>query len=144
MTILALTTMMCGLTVPAAQGKTACTNASLNGSYGLRGTGVINGVGNFAAIGLFHFDGKGNLTATLFTRVNGMNSTLALTGSYTVSQDCTVTDAWRTATGDVSVHQAVIVDNGNGYYIMNVTVGDGSTISAEAKKQFPGSPGDSQ
>ena len=122
----------------AASAADHCSNATLNGSYGLRGTGTINGGGNFAAIGLFHFDGKGHLTATLFVRLNGVSITQALTGTYSVNQDCTVSDVWRTAGGDISVHESVIVDDGRGYYILNVTAGDGSTISAEAKKQFPG------
>ena len=78
------------------------------------------------------------MTATLFVRLNGVSITQALTGTYSVNQDCTVSDVWRTAGGDISVHESVIVDDGKGYYILNVTAGDGSTISAEAKKQFPG------
>jgi hypothetical protein len=40
-----------------------CSNATLNGSYGLHATGISIGVGDFAAVGRFTFDGKGNLTA---------------------------------------------------------------------------------
>ena len=119
-----------------AEGKDICSNASLDGSYGLQAAGSIIGVGNFAAVGRFIFDGKGNLSATLFTRVNGNNNKLSITGTYSVSPDCTVSDTWNASNGGVSTHESVIVDNGQGYFILNNTLGDGSVISGEARKQF--------
>ena len=119
-----------------AEGKDICSNASLDGSYGLQAAGSIIGVGNFAAVGRFIFDGKGNLYATLFTRVNGNNNKLTITGTYSVSPDCTVSDTWNASNGGVSTHESVIVDNGHGYFILNNTLGDGSVISGEARKQF--------
>ena len=78
-----------------AQDKANCSNATLNGSYGLHATGTIVGVGDFAAVGRFTFDGKGNLTGKLFVRVNGNNmAPPVFTGTYSVSPDCTVTDNW--------------------------------------------------
>jgi len=112
-----------------------CSNATLHGSYGLHATGTVIGGGNFAAVGRFIFDGKGNLVATLFVRVNGNNNTLTITGSYSVSRDCTVSDTWNASNGVTSTHESVIVDNGQGYFILNNTSGDGSVISGEARKQ---------
>jgi len=113
----------------------ACSNATLNGSYGLHATGTVIGVGSFAAVGRFTFDGKGNLAGKLFVRLNGNNNQLTLTGTYSVSADCTVSDTWNASNGSVSTHESVIVDEGEEYFILNNTSGDASVISGKAKKQ---------
>jgi len=114
-----------------AEDRAVCSNATLHGSYGLHATGTVIGVGDFAAVGRFTFDGKGNLTATLFVRVNGSNmEPPQITGTYSVSPDCTVSDTWGGST-----HVSVIVDNGKGYFILNNTSGEGDTISGEARRQ---------
>jgi hypothetical protein len=43
-----------------AQDRSNCSNASLPGSYGLHATGSVIGVGDFAAVGRFTFDGNGS------------------------------------------------------------------------------------
>ena len=108
-----------------------CSNETLHGSYGLHATGTVIGVGDFAAVGRFVFDGNGNLIATLYLRVNGNNvGPLNLSGTYSVSPECIVTDRWGGST-----HVSVIVDKGKSYFILNNTPGEGDTISGEAKKQ---------
>jgi hypothetical protein len=115
-----------------AEGKDNCSNATLKGSYGLHATGTIIGVGDFAAVGLFTFDGKGGLTGKLFVRANGNNfAPPEFTGTYSVNPDCTVSDSWGGST-----HVSVIVNGGKEYFILNNTLGEGDTISGEAKKQF--------
>jgi hypothetical protein len=114
-----------------AEDRAVCSNATLHGSYGLHAEGTVIGVGDFAAVGRFTFDGKGNLTAKLFVRVNGNNiEPPPFTGTYSVSPDCIVTDTWGGST-----HVSVIVDNGKGYFILNNTSGEGDTISGEARRQ---------
>jgi hypothetical protein len=109
----------------------SCSNATLHGSYGLHATGTVNGVGDFAAVGRFTFDGNGYLRAKLFVRVNGNNvEPPEFTGTYSVSPGCLVTDTWGGST-----HVSVIVDGGNGYFILNNTAGEGDTISGEARRQ---------
>jgi len=111
-----------------AEGK--CSNATLNGSYGLHATGPVIGVGDFAAVGRFTFDGKGNLTGKVFFRVNGNNGeTPEFTGTYSVSPGCIVTDDW----GGGNAHVSVIVNDGNEYFILNPS--NDRTVSGEAKKQ---------
>ena len=101
-----------GRKVPA---KSGCSNSSLRGSYGLHATGTTPVGGPFAAVGLFSFDGAGNLIGTLFVRVTGgTTSVLPLTGIYTVSPDCTVSDTWNFSNGSSSQHESVIVDHGRG------------------------------
>jgi hypothetical protein len=114
-----------------AEDNANCSNATLHGNYGLHATGTVIGVGDFAAVGRFTFDGKGNLKAKLFVRINGNNvEPPELTGVYSVSPDCTVTDSWGG-----SSHVSVIVDRGRGYFILNNTQGEGDTISGEARRQ---------
>jgi len=114
-----------------AQDRANCSNATLHGSYGLHATGTIIGVGDFAAVGRFTFDGNGNLTAKLFVRVAGNNiQPPQFTGTYSVSPDCIVSDSWGGST-----HVSVIVDQGKGYFILNNTLGEGDTISGEARRQ---------
>ena len=117
-----------------AQDKTNCSNATLHGSYGLRATGTILGVGDFTAVGRFTFDGDGHLTGKLIVRVAGNNMELpAFTGTYSVSPDCTVRDTWGAPIN--TTHVSVIVNEGKGYFILNNTPGSGDTISGEAQKQ---------
>ena len=115
--LLQLTLLVLSLAIGMqAQDRANCSNATLHGSYGLHATGTIIGVGDFAAVGRFTFDGTGNLTAKLFVRVNGNNIEHPLfTGTYSVSPDCTVSDSWLGST-----HESVIVDEGKGYFILNI------------------------
>ena len=146
--LLGLPVLVLGLSIASAQAGSAapaagtahvddqmvCSNATLRGSYGLHATGTIIGVGDFAAVGRFVFDGRGHLTATLFVRANGDNSgPLQIVGTYSVGPECIVTDSWGGST-----HVSVIVDNGRGYFILNNTVAEGDTISGEARRQDGG------
>ena len=116
-------------------GNQQCSNATLNGSYGLHATGTIIGVGPFAAVGVFTFDGRGNLSATLTQKVNGnLGPTITITGTYTVAPNCTVSDVWNPSIGGMTQHESVIVDDGKEYDILNTT--PGNVVSGVAKKQF--------
>jgi len=104
--------ILCGL--PArntAQAKPSCCNATLNRNDGWHATGVTGAGGNFAAVGRFTFDGKGNLIGTLFARVVGNDVELHITGTYSVGANCTVDDTWNFS-GASSTHKSVIVDGG--------------------------------
>jgi hypothetical protein len=121
----------------AAQERESCSNASLHGSFGLRATGNTTTGGALIVLGRFSFDGAGNLTAKLFTRTpTGTNVADTYTGSYSVDSECIVTDVWRSdTTGAVTTHVSVIVNNGKGYYVLNITEGAPTIISGEATRQ---------
>jgi len=121
--------------VNASAGETNCSNASLNGSYALHATGTITGVGPFAAVGRFNFDGNGNLTGSLWQRINGKNVVETLTGEYFVNSSCVVTDSWHLSLGETTTHLSIIRNNGTEYVILNNTNGAPSTVSGEAKRQ---------
>ena len=81
-----------------------CSNATLHDGYGLHATETKIGVGDFAAVGRFTFDGKGNLTGKLFTNAAGNYSeSPEFRGTYSVSP---ATSA--------SGHKSLIVDAAQG------------------------------
>jgi hypothetical protein len=113
--------------------KSGCSNASLKGRYGLHATGIDEpGDVLFAAVGVFTFDGAGNLAGDVFFRTPGSTIHAFPVGTYTVHPDCTVSDTFGGNT-----HESVIVDEGRGYLIVNTQAG---VISGEAHKQFPRHP----
>ena len=119
----------------AASAGEHCSNATLNGSYGLHAAGIVIGVGNFAAVGRFTYDGGGNLSGTLFIRLNGNNVSTNLKGRYSVNPDCTFSDVWMLPDGSSSTHLSVLVNEGKEYSILNTTAGEPSVISGVAKRQ---------
>jgi hypothetical protein len=114
--VLRLTLVMLSFAIATnAQDKANCSNATLHGSYGFHATGT-----GFVAIGRFVFDGNGSLTGKLFIRVPGTNvGPVEFPGTYSVKPDCTVTDTWGPPIN--STHVSAIVDQGKGYFIMNVS-----------------------
>ena len=116
-------------------GRAGCSNATLNGSYSLHATGDIIGIGPFAAVGVFNFDGNGHVSASLVTRTNGTNGVSNVTGTYAVAPDCTAADTLSTATGVVSTHSYAIFGRGRGFYILNTTVGAPNVVIGEARRQ---------
>jgi len=132
-----LANLLIMVTGATAQERDSCTNASLHGSFGLRATGRTLAGGDIVVLGRFVFDGNGNLTGRLFNRLpNATNETFTLTGTYSVTPECIVTDVWVPDNGSpATTHTSVIVDNGKGYYILNTTVGAPSVVSGEATRQ---------
>lgn len=121
-------------------GKEQCSNATLNGSYGVSASGTVIGVGPVASVGVFTFDGEDNMTGTVIQKVNGNNVELTFTGTYTVDPSCLVSDTVLTSTGQTVTHVSVIVDNGKEFYILNTvppTATSGNVVVGVAKKQFP-------
>ena len=58
---LVITLAMFALVIaPNVQAAEECSNASLQGSFGVTSTGTIIGVGSLAAVGVVTFDGEGN------------------------------------------------------------------------------------
>jgi hypothetical protein len=115
--LLQLALVICSLAFGIqAQESQHCSNATMHGSYGFHATGR-----DFVAIGRFVFDGDGGLTGQLFVRVPGTNvGPIPITGIYSVSPDCIMTDDWLGAGGG-NPHISAIVDQGKAYFIMNVS-----------------------
>ena len=122
--------------VPAAQASDrGCSNASLSGSYADQDTGTIIGVGPFAGVNVDTFDGRGKLTISGVSSVNGSVSPGTSTGTYQVNPDCTGTYTVKDSSGDQFDAFFVIADNGNELRI--VITDPGTVINCVARKQFP-------
>jgi hypothetical protein len=129
-TAIALVTLLLPIGAGAQGPRVECSNCILQGRYALQLTGTIIGVGNIAEVGSFVYDGNGNLAGSLSVGVNGNNKQLTLTGTYSVSPDCTFSDTWHLSDGGTTTHEAAIFDEGRSYFIVNTTPGDGSAVSA--------------
>jgi len=120
-------------------GSRQCSNRTLKGSYGLYADGTVIGVGPTAVIAIFTYDGEGNLTGTGTSKVNGNVSHFTLTGTYTVDEDCNVSDTVLFPSGATATHEYVIVQNGKEFYFLNTTPGTataGNVSVGVGKKQF--------
>jgi hypothetical protein len=72
----------------------ACSDASLQGSYGFRieGTNVSNSAlpaGPFTALGKNTYDGHGGMQGEIVVSANGLVFSVPYTGAYTLNADCT-------------------------------------------------------
>ena len=120
---------------PAAKAaERNCSNATLRGPYSDQDTGTIVGVGPFAGVNVDSFDGKGNLTISGWSSVNGSVSQGVETGTYQVNPDCTGT--YTVTGGGITVDGFfVIAQDGNELQI--VITDPGNVINCIARKQFP-------
>ena len=120
----------------AGYGKEKCSNATLNGTYGLYATGDLIGIGPVGLVGVLTYDGKGTFSGTVFQKVNGNLVQFTVTGTYTVDSNCVSTDVSLTSTGQSATHTVVIVDNGNEFYSLNTTASPANVIVGIGKRQF--------
>jgi hypothetical protein len=92
-----------------------CSNASLEGTYGAYRTGTAP-FGAVAAQEIWYFDGEGSFNATVNISRNGeISLDEYYEGGYTVNADCT---------GEIDEFaRIVIVNDGNGYYLVNILGG---------------------
>jgi hypothetical protein len=93
-----------------AYGRTqSCSLRGVAGSYGFTTTGTIPTLGAVAAVGRISLDEDGNLTGAQTTSFNGAIVQETLSGTYSVSADCT-----GTGTATVNVyHSGVLVRTTN-------------------------------
>jgi hypothetical protein len=122
-----------------------CSNAILNGTYGLYATGsIINGSSTVPVglVGVLKYDGRNTFTGTIFQRTNGNITQFTVTGTYSVNASCIVTDVSTTSLGQTATHTYVVVDNGNEFYSLNMVPSPPNVIIGIGKKQFAGDGGD--
>jgi hypothetical protein len=129
-----------GLRLP----RVAAQSAGLKGSYGVTLTQLYNGGNNpGAVVGVFTFDGAGNVTAS-FTNVQPDPDPKAttvqvsagqLTGTYTVNADGTGTLTIPNQSGPTSTISYVITDGGASLFFL-LTGGSGNNVqTGTARKQ---------
>ena len=124
--------MLVGAT-PSAQA--GCTNATLQGAYGLFASVTILPAGTPRSIlGVLSFDGKGTFTAKLTVNIDGVISYVTDTGPYNVNADCTGQLITNGGTGTVDI---VIVDGGKEFYQLRTNPPTTFFQFNSAKKQIP-------
>jgi hypothetical protein len=69
----------------------SCSLARAAGAYGVSDSGTVIGVGPRAAVALLTLDAAGNIRGTVTASLNGTVSNSTLSGTYSVSRDCTGT-----------------------------------------------------
>jgi hypothetical protein len=122
------------LTAAPAAKAAGCSNATLKGTYADQDTGTIVGVGPFAGVNVDSFDGKGNLTISGVSSLNGSVSPGVETGTYQVNPDCTGT--YTVTGGGLTIDAFFVIDQG-GNELQIVITDSGTVINCIARKQFP-------
>ena len=113
-----------------------CTQASLNGGYGIRFEGESKSLGRFASVSLWSFDGKGKLAASEdYNSEKTGPQTRKVAGRYVVKSDCSFELLFPSEL--VKSHEAtgscVLVDNRREFTCLDVeegwvTLGTGKKI----------------
>lgn len=123
--------------VPSAQAgqDKECSNASINGDFGLTLTGTIVGMGDVVAVGRVTADGQGNFVRGSFTQsLNGTISRMTFTGTYNVTADCMGSATINIEGGGERHRDIVVVDNGR--EVRAVSTDPGTVVTLNLKKQF--------
>jgi hypothetical protein len=116
-----------------AAGKTACSNATLHGSYAFTESGTIVDIGPAAVAGVFKADGEGRLTAEDTVSLNGEISQENLKFAYQVNSDCT--GSASSAPGEESAHFNFVIIN-DGAQVIGIHTDPGTTLILKAQQQF--------
>jgi len=145
-----LTVGICVLVVLAstrrAPADDGCTNAALRGPYAIEASGTLASgplAGPTALVGVFSYDGFGQVSGRITQRVTTATGPTTLTnvpiaGTYTVNADCSAQDSLTNlSNGSISVHEYSIADNGRRFNILNTTAGP-TVVLGTGIRQFGG------
>lgn len=112
-----------GLSAEDVHGRRFCSVASLDGSYGFYRTGKGGFGGPVAGQGIATFDGEGNWEGVVSNSRDGeISLDEEFAGTYTVAPNCT----GALLIDGEEIERLVIVDDGRGYYALNL--GEGVTV----------------
>lgn len=143
-TFVVLTTVFgLGIATQAQAGEDkACSNASLQGSFGYSSTGTLLDsyvpppfAGPFAEVGRQTFDGKGNTFGTATISSNGNINRVTIQGTYTVNADCTGSMTLFIPDFGATVHADFVIDR-DGEEIRAIVTETGVIESRVYRKQF--------
>jgi hypothetical protein len=134
MTIVAVFALALTAAPAAKAANRGCSNATLKGTYSDQDTGTIVGLGPFAGVNVDSFDGKGNITISGISSVNGSVSPGVETGTYQVNPDCTGT--YTVSGGGLTIDAFFVIDD-DGNEVKIVITDPGNVINCIARKQFP-------
>jgi len=97
------------LLVPRAQN---CNNGTLQGYYGILFQGAATGFGDFVAVAQAIFDGAGKIQGKGTINVAGRVVEDAVTGTYQVNPDCTVTGSITYTNWGLTITGTGVIVNG--------------------------------
>ena len=95
-----------------AQGAATCTNAGVKNTFGFRGGGYTSSLAPYAFAGQVKLNGLGGITGSESASFGGTIENSSLSGSYSVSSNCTGTATFKGGTGNLSHTYFVIVNGG--------------------------------
>ena len=116
-----------------ADARSACSNATLHGSYAFTESGTIVTIGPVAVAGVFHADGNGKLTTSDTVSVNGQIAQESLNFAYQVNPDCT--GIASSAPGQEPAHFNFVILN-LGEQVIGIHTDPGTILILKAKQQF--------
>lgn len=122
--------MAAGPTAKAAE----CSDATLKGTYSDQDTGTIVGLGPFAGVNVDTFNGRGKLTISGISSLNGSVAAGLETGTYHVNHDCTGT--YTVTGGGITIDAFFVIDH-RGNELQIIITDAGNVITCVARKQFP-------
>lgn len=134
--------VLIGVRTVEAKTPSDCSEANLNGTYGVLEQGTVVGQlpgfppppWRFANSVIAVYDGAGNFSGTFTASAAGGIGMGAFAGTYTVKPDCTYSDEFTPAPGIVLHHAGTITGSGVFREIHYVYSDAGTVISGMAKK----------
>lgn len=101
----------------------ACTLGGLRGSYGVKLSGSVVGLGPIAEIGAVTFDGAGNFTGALTASFNGQIVPRTALGTTTLNADCSGSFTVNLTPGGTIHLNLVVVDEGKEIFFVGADQG---------------------
>ncbi|MHB8217841.1 MAG: hypothetical protein ACYDDS_17350 [Candidatus Sulfotelmatobacter sp.] len=96
--------------IPAA--NAACSNASVNGVYGITSTGLNGSLQPAASVDQITADGAGNITGSSTKSIDGSIVTFTFTGTYSIAANCTGKATFKNQDGTTE-HDNIFLNNNN-------------------------------
>lgn len=98
------------VSTPVAQA--ACSNASLKGTYGIVATGLNGSLQPASSVDQVTLDGAGHVSGTSTKSIDGTIVTYTVTGTYSISANCTGTAVFNNQGGETR-HAKIYLNNAN-------------------------------
>jgi hypothetical protein len=137
--IAAISALALSIAPAANAADKGCSNATLQGTFVLKGTGSIISpatvAGPFDDVNTIIFDGNGSATGTGIVSQNGNIVPVTETGTYKVNPDCTGTYAVLLSPFGFTAHYYFVIDAGGDLQI--ICTDSGVAFSGTARRQFP-------
>lgn len=141
-TLAAVAAVALAVTPSATAQGLGCSNATLRGTFALKGAGFIISpavvAGPTADVNPLYFDGIGTVTAASGSMSqNGTIVPVTESGTYKVNPDCTGTYEVLISPVGFTAHYFFVIDN-NGGELQVICTDSGVVFSGSAQKIFPG------